>query len=316
MSGQRFVTMAALLAAVVLAGCSATPAATSTPVASAPAASGSAASAPAASGPAASAPGFTSGPTLDTIRAKGIFTIGVTDDPPWSVSQATTIGIGVMPEIATEFAKREGLGTVTTISMPFGQMVEATRTGRVDMIGETIFNTPERALVIHFAEPMFFNPATLIVAPGNPKKLHQHSDFTNGVKICVIEGSLYIQDVQADQKKGQSVQILALSTNDDCMNAVVAGQADGALVDATQAQLAKKTKPDLAFDIITEFRNPDLSKVISTTGFNAQADDLRGAFNVRFTDMSREGLIDQLLTKYGLTPSIFVVNPADPQYKP
>src|SRR5665811_1827983 len=192
-SRQRFVAMAAMLAAVVLAGCTGTPAATGTPVASAPSASG-----PAASGPAASATGLTSGPTLDTIRAKGI-----------------------------------------------------------DMIGETIFNTPARAEVISFAEPLFFNPATLIVAPGNPKNLHQHSDFTNGVKICVIDGSLYLLDVQADQKNGQNVNSMVRETNDACMNAVVAGQADGALVDATQAQLAKKTKPDLAFDIITEFRNPD-----------------------------------------------------------
>jgi polar amino acid transport system substrate-binding protein len=183
------------------------------------------------------------------------------------------------------------------------------------MIGETIFNTPERAKVIDFAEPLFFNPATLIVAPGNPKNLHQHSDFTNGVSVCVIEGSLYIQDVEADRTKGQDVKSIVLDTNDACTNAVVAGQADAALVDATQAELAKKTKPDLKFDIIREFKNPDLSKVISTVGFNADADDLKGAFNARFLEMTKEGLIDQILTKYGLTPALFVVNPADPEYR-
>jgi polar amino acid transport system substrate-binding protein len=308
---RRLATVATVAVAFVLTGCSGTPAATG----AAPSASAAAPTSASAGAPSASVAGFTTGSTLDAIRAKGVLTIGVTDDPPWSVSNVTTIGIGIIPEIVTEFAKREGLGRIDSVSMPFGQMVQATSSGRIDMIGETIFNTPERAQVIDFAEPLFFNPATLIVPPGNPKNLHQHSDFDHGVSVCVIEGSLYLQDVEADRAKGQDVKSIVLDTNDACTNAVVAGQADAALVDATQAELAKKTKPDLAFDIIREFKNPDLSKVISSVGFNANGDDLREAFNARFLEMTKEGLIDQILTKYGLTPALFVVNQADPEYR-
>jgi ABC-type amino acid transport substrate-binding protein len=53
---------------------------------------------------------------------------------------------------------------------------------------------------------------------------------------------------------------------------------------------------------------------VSDAGFALAPNDLLDAWNKRFGEMSVDGTVDKILQKYGLTPSIYVANPADPQY--
>jgi polar amino acid transport system substrate-binding protein len=290
---------------VLLYGCT-TPAGSTPATASATPSTASAAPSTASAAPSTS---FTQGKDLDRIRAKGTFVVGVTTDPPWDSPDGT----GIVPDIALEFAKREGLGQIEFVSMPFASLITSIPTGRIDMIGETLYNTAERAKIIGFADPLFFNPEGLIVATGNPKKLLTHADFDNGVTIAVVEGSLYVGDLQADIAKGQDVKIMTVADNATVQNSVIAGQADGGLFDLTQETLALQTNPDLKFEIVPEYGSPDPSKTISTISF-AKDSDLIAAFNKVFADMTKEGAIDAILTKHGLVPGKHVVSPDDPEY--
>jgi polar amino acid transport system substrate-binding protein len=273
------------------------------------AACGTAGPAPTTSGAAS----YSHGPIIDAIRAKGVLTVGVDDDPPWSFAAATaTTGKGAVPDMLIEFAKREGLGRVDLVPLPFSSFVGALQSGRIDVVGDTMTPTAERSKVISFPNNMVYNPGGMIVKTGNPLKLHQHADLNN-VKVAAQEGTLYVKQLQADVAKGQKIQIITFPGDNDVVNAVTSGQADAGLLDATAAQFGKKQNPSLQFDVVTDFNDPR-GRSVSDAGFAHVPNDLMDAWNKQFSAMSVDGTIDKILQKYGLTPSIYVANPADPQY--
>jgi ABC-type amino acid transport substrate-binding protein len=53
---------------------------------------------------------------------------------------------------------------------------------------------------------------------------------------------------------------------------------------------------------------------VSDMAFAKTMADLKNAWNKDFTAMSKDGTVDKIFVKYGLTPSIYVANPADPEY--
>jgi polar amino acid transport system substrate-binding protein len=257
---------------------------------------------------------YSHGPIIDAIRAKGVLTIGVDDDPPWSFAAATaTTGQGAVPDMLSEFAKREGIAKVDLVPLPFSSFVGALQSNRIDAVGDTMTPTSARSLVISFPNNMVYNPGGLIVKSGNPMNLHQHVNFNNNVKVAAQEGTLYVQQLKADQAKGQTIQIITFPGDNDVINAVTSGQADAGLLDATAAQFAKKQNSSLKYDVVTDFNDPR-GRSVSDAGFAHTPNDLLDAWNKRFGEMSVDGTVDKILQKYGLTPSIYVANPADPAY--
>lgn len=254
------------------------------------------------------------GPIIDAIRQRGVLNIGVDDDPPWSFATATSsTGAGAIPDMMIEFAKREGIAKTNLVALPFSSFIGALQSGRIDVVGDTMTPTAQRALVISFPNDCVYNPGGLIVRSGNPLKLHQHTDFNNGVKVATQEGTLYVKQLEADQAKGQSIKIITFPADNDVINAVTSGQADAGLLDATAAQYGKKQNSSLQFDVVTDFKDPR-GRSVSDPGFAHTPNDLLDAWNKDFQAMSADGTIDRILEKYGLTPSIYVANPADPKY--
>jgi ABC-type amino acid transport substrate-binding protein len=265
---------------------------------------------PASSSGAAS---YSHGPIIDAIRAKGVLTVGVDDDPPWSFAAATaTTGKGAVPDMLVEFAKREGLGRVDLVPLPFSSFVGALQSNRIDVVGDTMTPTAARSLVISFPNNMVYNPGGLIVKTGNPLKLHQHADLKN-VKVAAQEGTLYVAQLDADIAKGQKITKITFPGDNDVINAVTSGQADAGLLDATAAQYAKKQNSGLQFEVVIDFMDPR-GRSVSDAGFAHVPNDLMDAWNKRFSEMSVDGTVDKILQTYGLTPSIYVANPADPAY--
>jgi ABC-type amino acid transport substrate-binding protein len=257
---------------------------------------------------------YSHGTIIDAIRAKGVLTVGVDDDPPWSFAAATaTTGKGAVPDMLVEFAKREGIAKVDLVPLPFSSFVGALQSNRIDVVGDTMTPTAARSLVITFPNNMVYNPGGLIVRPGNPLNLHKHADFNNGIKVATQEGTTYVQQLQTDITKGQKIQIIAFPGDSDVVNAVTSGQADAGLLDATAAQYGKKQNPSLKYDVVTDFVDPR-GRSVSDAAFAHIPNDLMDAWNKDFSAMSADGTVDKILRNYGLTPSIYVANPADPQY--
>jgi polar amino acid transport system substrate-binding protein len=264
---------------------------------------------------------YSHGPSIDAIRAKGTLTIGVTDDPPWSMNSAINIGPGIIPEMVQEFAKREGIAKVDIQPMPFASFIGALTSARIDIAADTLTPNAERAKIIDFPDPVVFNPGGLMVPPGNPRHIHENAGL-NGVKVCAAEGTLYNKVMQADIANGQKIELLTVPGFNECVNAVVSGQVDVGVVDAVTAQFALKQNPSLKFEIVQGF-DPTNDKIwtasmpstVSDMAFSKSTVDLKDAWNKDFTAMSKDGTIDKIFVKYGLTPGIYVASPADPEYK-
>jgi len=264
------------------------------------------------------------GPSIDAIRAKGVLTIGVCDDPPWSMNSAINIGSGVIPDMMLAFAAREGIAKVDMQPMPFASFIGALTSGRIDIAADTLTPNPARAEIIDFPDDVVFDPGGLIVAPGNPLHVHQNADLTNGIRVSAFEGALYGKALLADIARGQKIKVFVVPGFNEAVNAVVSGQVDAALVDAVNAEFALKQNPDLRFELVPDF-NPTGTRdkawlsvmpngTVADVGFAKSQPDLTAAWNKDFAAMSKEGVIDKIFEKYGLTPSKYVASPSDPAY--
>ena len=107
------------IAAMLLAGCSATSAA-----------------APASSASTSSNALYKSSPELVKIQKAGVFNIGVDTEPPLS-SISGGKAVGVIPEVLAEFVKRTGMTVkINAVATPFSSMVPEVQSNRINTIAD------------------------------------------------------------------------------------------------------------------------------------------------------------------------------------
>ena len=63
-------------------------------------------------------------------------------------------------------------GELTT----FGELIPGLQAGRFDLAASAIYIKPDRCEQVAFAEPLYIQGDSIIVAAGNPKNIHSYSD--------------------------------------------------------------------------------------------------------------------------------------------
>jgi polar amino acid transport system substrate-binding protein len=220
-----------------------------------------------------------------------------------------------MPDIIAQFAKMEGIPHVQYQSMLFADFIGALQSDRIDIVGDTMYNTIAREQEIAYPSPVFYDPGGMIVAKGNPLNLHSLSDLKSGMKLAVPEGSIYLTYAQNLVASGVQLTLLPVPGVSQQIAAVSSGQADAAINDAILYAYALKINPSLNLSIATPFAQPVVrSSTESDCTFPKGEPDLIAAWNADFNVMTKDGFVDKVLEEYGATPSLYVANPTDPDY--
>jgi polar amino acid transport system substrate-binding protein len=278
-------------AALLLAGCASSPA-------------------PSASSAASSNALYKSSPTLTKIEAAGVFNIGVDTEPPLS-SIANGKAVGVIPDVLAEFAKRVGMTVkINAVATPFSSMVPEVQSGRIDTIAAGMYNTPARAQVVNFTEPVVYNPGTLIVAPGNPKKIKGiNAQSLHGLTVGSYAGTTLLTELQAIAAKDPSVQVKSFTTAPLLALAVSQGQIDAGYLDQVSASYFLKQDSTLKYDVLSNLTGADVKSATGDCLPISKTDPkFVSLFNKIYDQMKSDGTAAKILSKNGLTPAANFLN--------
>lgn len=250
---------------------------------------------------------------LDTVRSKGEFVIGTSNDAPLSfVDARTQQAVGVLPDILREFLTRVGVkAELRVVAMPFNSLIPSIESGRIQLIGDAMYIRPARQQVIDFTDVTFFNPEALDVPRGNPKNLHALADLC-GRAAGSYQGTTYIDLLRQASAKcpaGHGIDIQQYPTIQNVLADLAAGRIDAAVVDASLSAYALKQNPALGFELVADYRPQDKQTSNCAFGIAKGNPGFVGAFNTAYAAMRADGTVAKILEKWGLTPTAFFLNP-------
>lgn len=277
--------------ALVLAGCSSTPAGSGT-------------------GASKSSARYAVSPTLVRAEKAGVLRIAIDTEPPISSIEGTK-AVGVVPAVLEEFIKRVGMNVqLQATATPFSSMVPAVQSGRVDTIAAGMYNTPPRAKVVNFTEPVLYNPETLIVPKGNPKHITGiNTSSLHGLTVGSYAGTTMLTDLQALAQKDSSIQVKSFTTANLLALAVSQGQIDAGYIDQVSGAYFLKQAPSLKYEVLTGLAD---SQPKSGTGDCLPVikgdPQLVSLFNTVWNEMKADGSAAKIMEQNGLVPAASFLN--------
>jgi len=253
-------------------------------------------------------------PPAAAVNPSGTLVVGVSGGglPFGAVQDGVLVGFDI--EMVTRFAASRGQG-VTFSKMPFGGLIAANASGKVDLIASSMFITEERKQRIDFSDPYYdttgrvyaltSNIVGAVQAAGNaPRALLTSVDDLQDKRIGVQLGTVY--DLYAT-KTFPKATVIQFPTYQGVTLAVSAGKVDAGLSDVDTLAEVMRANPDLVPFGSSVFSSP------VAAGFAKKSTDLRLAFNAFLQGLRENGtyadMVDRWMTKRGTTmPAI----PASP----
>lgn len=248
---------------------------------------------------------------LDTVKRTKVITVGTSNDAPLAFIEKDE-AVGFLPDLLRAALKRIGAdATLQVTAMPFASLIPSIQSDRIQLIVDAMYVRPARAKIIDFTVGTFFNPESLDVAKGNPKRLHQVADLC-GQAAGTYQGTAYVDMLKKQAAACPADKPLDLHQYPTIQNVFAdlnAGRIDAAIVDSTLSAYALKQNPALAFEIVEDYRPEDKADTLCAFGVAKGNDDFVAAFNTAYAEMRADGTVAALLEKWGLVPTGFFLNP-------
>ena len=181
---------------------------------------------------------------LRTVLDRGRLIVGTgSTNPPWhfedekgqltgmDIAMAKILAKGLFDDVSKiEFVRQEASARVPNIV-----------TGKVDVVIQFMTTSPARAQLVAFSRPYYVEGAALMVAPKS--KFPTFKDLTAAGKAARVS---VLQNVDADKLVHNALPeatVMQLDSQANVMQAVVAGRADAAVVDASTVKWLVKRNP-------------------------------------------------------------------------
>ncbi len=246
---------------------------------------------------------------LAKAKAAKALVVGISGgNAPIAWMSASDQPLGITLDFCQAMLKREGIEKIEVYTMPFGSLIPALTSGRIDLACDTFFPTEKRKLLVDFSDILFYNSETLIVRKGNPKGIHKLTDL-GGKSAGSYEGTVWIDWLNDLNKQGAKIETKAYPTPTELIADVAAGRLDGGIVDAVLAAYAVKQNPNLGIELVADYQPRE--KVSNAVALAVRKDsaDLREALNRTLAAMKADGSLDRVFEKYGLVPPSFYLKP-------
>jgi len=201
--------------------------------------------------------------------------------------------VGLDVDLGNEIAKRLCL-TMLFESVQFATMIPGVEDGRFDMIDSFMFYTPERAAQVLMIP---YGASTLaVVVPKSVSGPVKWPDDFAGKKFAVELGTVDAKDANAASddlvKAGKpAIEVHTFGTYADVLQALAAGQVDGAFIGTEQA-FYYKGKGQTFFRIALAGFDPHAEALAFKS--RELADVVAGALN----EMKADGSFDKLFAPY------------------
>jgi polar amino acid transport system substrate-binding protein len=206
--------------------------------------------------------------------------------------------VGLDIEMMEAMAKKMGLG-VEIMNMEFKGLIPALQSKRIDIINSAMYIRPEREEQVDFV-PYLTVGNEIVVQAKNPKGIKSREDMC-GVKVAVTLGGfqekLAREDDENCKKAGKAgAEVMTFPTAQDAALALKNGRAD-AIYNATPGAYKQVQELPDAYAVAGKTFGPFAKIGIAVRKGDA---DTKEAVARALTAIKADGVIDQLLQKYGM----------------
>lgn len=223
---------------------------------------------------------------------KVILGVAVGDLPNAGYVNGEYVGFDI--ELILTFAQKEKLN-LEIITMEFGALIAALSAGKVDMIADCIAITEERKERVAFSDPYMQDKSAIIALKKNLEKPAQYDkksttlDEIAGKRVGVLQGSVHDSYMA---KNYPDANVSQYKSYPDIILAVKSGKIDAGFITSVSFSELQKEDTSLVMLVDSVF-NVDIGM-----GFNKENDTLRDAFNIFLTEISANGLKDNLIKRW------------------
>ncbi len=230
------------------------------------------------------------GPLVAGVSAGGL--------PFAAVKDGELVGFDI--EMLTRFAASLGKD-LSFAQMPFGGLIAANASGKVDLIAASMFITEERQQRIDFSDPYYSTagrafalgarlakaPASAPAAAGAP--LLASLDDLKDKRLGVQLGTVF--DIYATKTFPQAT-VLQFPTFQEVILALIAGKVDAGFIDVDTIVEVMRSQTELATFGETLFSSP------VAAGFNKRNPQLRLDFDAFLKDIRANGVYDDMVERW------------------
>lgn len=177
----------------------------------------------------------------DRIKRSGELRVGMTGDyPPLTARTLDGRLIGLDADLAGALAAILKVKLVL-VEMPRGELLEAVRSGDVDIAISGLTMTPRRNLDVAFAGPYYLARKVLLGAPETLEGIENINQLrTRSLRVAAVKGGTSEELVK--RSLPDAIHLFAESQN-DAVNLVVTGDADLLVADDPVARFALLRNP-------------------------------------------------------------------------
>jgi polar amino acid transport system substrate-binding protein len=249
-------------------------------------------------------------PSLAQARSDGL-TLGISPSPPYSsLEPGSDKAAGLDVEINEAALHWAGITKIRYEVMPFGQLIPALLSKRIDSIAANIHVTPDRLKAISFTGPAWWYGPAIVVQKGNPDKIHSFDDL-KGKSIGAVAGSA------ADEYlRKQGIEITAFQTDAEEFSGISSGRVGAIVEDDVKVAEYIKSNPSSGIEIVAGVKVPE--DIIFGYGYGyaryaLRKEDcsLRAAYTQGLAEIRGNGQVYAILKKYGLGVRNLLFYPLD-----
>lgn len=239
--------------------------------------------------------------SYEDAKAKGI-TLGISPSPPYSsIDPATSVASGIDVEIHQAVLDWMGIKTIKYEIMPFGQLIPAMVSKRIDIVATNIHVTPDRLKVVSFTGPAWWYGPAIIVEKGNPLGIKSLDDL-KGKEVGVVAGA-----AQDEYARHLGATTVPFQTDAEEFPAITQGRVKVVLEDNVLFYNFIKANPDAPIEIVPNVSLPQeliLGYGYGYARYATRIEDctLRAAYTQGLAELRGDGTVSMLLKKYGLNP--------------
>ncbi len=237
--------------------------------------------------------------SLIKIQKKGVLTIGTSNDWPYSfLDPKTNAWTGLDAEIITFVAKMLKIPKVDVQTATFDGLIPGTLDGRFDMVGDSIHYTKARSKIVWFSAPTYYYAETMVVAKGNPLKLHQLKDLS-GKRAGTILGTNYAEWLQAVP----GVDFQGYKDWQQLLPELNIGRIDAVIMDQPVMAATIKDHPEWKVEMVEDYEPKDIKNPNSYSRYVFRQGDIQliTGFSAAIEWMEYNGEMAKILSHWGLT---------------
>jgi polar amino acid transport system substrate-binding protein len=239
-------------------------------------------------------------PSLANARQSGI-TLGISPSPPYSsLDPGSNKASGLDVEIHEAALKWIGIDKIKYEVMPFGQLISAMLSKRIDVVASNIHITPDRLKAVSFTGPAWWYGPAIVVQKNNPMRITGF-DALKGKKIGAIAGSAadeYLRKIGID--------VTAFQTDAEEFSGISSGRVDVIVEDDVKVLEYMGANKSAPIEIVANVSVPE--ELIFTYGYGyaryaLRKEDcsLRTAYTQALAEIRGNGNVSFILKKYGLS---------------